>query len=141
LQAERHVADFIEEQRAAIGCIKQTLMVAISAAESALGAVTGRPRRAGKARAAACPETRTPMVSPPAVSAGGSPSRAGNTSVSGPGQKRAASRCACGDTSRTTAAAIAVSASRTRIGLPISRPRTSTRRRTATSLSASAPRP
>src|SRR5439155_26485159 len=70
----------------------------------------------------------------------GSPARAGRTSVSGPGQKRAASRRAGADTVAIVSA-IARSFTRTRIGFPSPRPRMATSRPTASAEPASAPTP
>ena len=55
-----------------------------------------------------CDDTRSAMVSCPALAKGGASGRRGSTSVSGPGQKAAASRWACGDQTAQRAAAPAL---------------------------------
>src|SRR6266851_5499829 len=74
----------------------------------ALVAVIGLPKPAARARAIGCDDTRTATPSAP-QSSGAKPSRAGSTSVSGPGQNASANRRAEAETSRAIENAIAVS--------------------------------
>src|SRR5262245_45556972 len=101
----------------------------------------GAPSAATSSAAAGCPDTRTPIVGRAAVSGGGRPSRAGSTSVRGPGQKRDARRRAAAGTTAATVDAMSRSFTNTRIGFPSSLPRTRTSRSTAVSERASAPMP
>jgi hypothetical protein len=85
--------------------------------------------------------TRTATVAKPPVVTAGTVARASRTSVSGPGQKRSASRAANGVTLATTPSRSSADARCTISGLSAGRPLTANIRRTAAGSSAFAANP